>query len=222
MMTDIPRYVVIPHHNRPMAALRCIDSVKDQCDTIFVVENSDKDPLSEPDETLTPYYLLPYDEHPVNLSKAWNIGLDAAERDAHRLGAARWDVAVLNDDSLVPDGWFEAVSKNMRTQGAAAGCSGPHLVTLKQPGPVPLSMRMQGWAFMITGETGLRADETFRWWYGDSDLDWQARRAGGMAMVQGYYTQNMFADQSTRGVLAEQAQEDARQFDIKWEGLKAW
>lgn len=221
-MNDIPRYVVIPHYNRPGVALQCIESVKAQSDTIFVVENSDTNPLSEPDETLTPYYLLPYEEHPVNLSKAWNIGLDAAEKDARRMGAPRWDVAILNDDALVPAGWYDAVSKNMRSQGAAAGCSGPHLVTLKAPGPVPLSMRMQGWAFMITGETGLRADETFRWWFGDSDLDWQARRLGGMAMVKGYYTQNMFADQSTRGTRAIQAQEDARQFDIKWNGLKAW
>jgi glycosyltransferase involved in cell wall biosynthesis len=215
------RVAVIPTYNRPDIAKDCIASVYPQVDLVFAIDNGDKEPM--PDDTENAYkhwYVIPYGEQPGNLSRAWNLGIEVADAEAG--GHETWDIIVLNDDAIIPEGWVEAVSHAMREHGAAAGCSGLHDVILRQPGPVNLSMRMQGWAFMLRGEAKLRADEQFEWWYGDSDLDWQARQAGGMSMIRGYPTQNRFADQSTHGIRQVQAAADGARFLEKWGGLRAW
>lgn len=38
---------------------------------------------------------------------------------------------------------------------------------------------------MLRGEAGLRADEDFVWWFGDSDLSWCACQSGGCLLVPG-------------------------------------
>jgi hypothetical protein len=42
---------------------------------------------------------------------------------------------------------------------------------------------MIGYAFALRGSAGLFADEDLCWWWGDSDLDWRARGAGGVTSV---------------------------------------
>ncbi len=206
---------VITHYNRPLVCLAAIQSVAPQVDGVVVVDNSDTDPMPGG----SGWSRIAYDEHPCNLSRAWNLGIDWAQEQAT---TDQWEVVIMNDDAEVPDGWVDAVRTNMRDQGAVAGCSGDHDVVLRSPGPVPLSMRMQGWAFMLAGEKGLRIDEQFEWWFGDSDIDWQARLAGGMAMIRGFRTNNKFADGYTVGHRQVQAAADAERFNRKWGGLRAW
>jgi hypothetical protein len=71
-------------------------------------------------------------------------------------------------------------------------------------------------AFVIRGETGMRADEAMRWWYFDSDLDQRARLAGGVLYVRGPQVTNSLANTTTTGVLAEQAEKDRAVFEAKW------
>jgi hypothetical protein len=71
-------------------------------------------------------------------------------------------------------------------------------------------------AFVIRGEVGLRADESMRWWYFDTDLDQQARLAGGVLSVPGPRVANSLANSTTVGPLAEQAQKDQHTFMAKW------
>lgn len=212
---------VITHYNRPDVCREAIRSVREQVDLVVVVDNSDTDPLPEDEEnTYKHWYRIDYDEHPCNLSRAWNLGIDWAQAEIG--DEQQWEVIIMNDDAEVPPGWVDAVRSAMRQHGAAAACSGEHDVILRDPGPVPLSMRMQGWAFMLAGEKGLRIDEQFEWWFGDSDIDWQARLQGGMVMIRGFRTNNKFADGYTVGHRQVQAAADAGRFNRKWGGLRAW
>jgi hypothetical protein len=71
-------------------------------------------------------------------------------------------------------------------------------------------------AFVIRGEAGLRADESLRWWFGDSDLDWQCRQAGGVLNVPGPRATNALANSTTVGGLQAQAEADEAAFKAKW------
>lgn len=221
----IPRYAVITSYNRPDVALDCIGSIGNQADTIFVVDNSDEKPVPMPDDfsSVTPYYVLPYPDQPVNLSALWNIGIKAAHADAERMGAELWDVAIFNDDCIVPGDWFERVQKAMRDTTAVACCTGPVTSFTQTPGPVPLHMRLTGWAFMLRGETGLLADEErFHWWCGDDDIDWSARQQGGMLMIRGGAVENRFPNGYTNGYRAARVATDMENFVNKWNGMRAW
>ena len=132
---------------------------------------------------------------------------------------------MLNDDAVPPPGWWDAVSGAMGDTGCAAGFS-DIWGTLHAPRPMTradgdIMTRMCGWAFMLRGEVGLRLDERFRWWWGDTDLDWRAREAGGVVMVPGYPVGNTLANTSTVGALAEQAGRDRAAFIEKW-GYAPW
>jgi hypothetical protein len=79
---------------------------------------------------------------------------------------------------------------------------------------------MSGWAFMVRGESGLRFDEQFQWWYGDSDLERQVKEAGKFTVcVGGCFARHLDPLRSTLedpGRLA-QAEADEAAFAEKWE-----
>jgi GT2 family glycosyltransferase len=51
--------------------------------------------------------------------------------------------------------------------------------------PEMAGQTLSGWCFMLRGEAGLRFDEQFEWWYGDSDLQRQVEAAGGKVVCIG-------------------------------------
>ena len=233
-MTYIPRLAVVPTHNRPAELARLIAAIAPQCDHLVIIDNASDPPVPkfEIDEWPAGRSGQPHscwikvvrdDEQPPNLSRLWNVGLNLAA-NLYR-GLPAFDVAVLNDDAVPPPGWWDAVSGAMRANGAAAACSDPHgtltspLVKVQPDGDI--MGRMCGWAFMLRGEAGLRVDERFRWWFGDTDLDWRARRTGGMVVVPGFAAGNTGANSSTVGVLAEQAGRDRETFTEVW-GYAPW
>jgi hypothetical protein len=161
------------------------------------------------------------EEQPPHLSRFWNVLLDRCEEQA--VADREWDVAVFNDDSIVPGGWFDTVATAMRATDAVAAFTDtfgrqpvPTLMTHLDNDPMT---RMCPWAFVMRGEAGLRADEDMRWWYFDTDLDLRARQAGGVLSVPGPRVVNAHANSTTVGVLAEQAQNDRAVFEAKWPAL---
>jgi len=214
----IPNYAIIPTSDRPEVALTCIESVRTQVDVIYVIDNGETEKL--PDSTA--YSLIPFDRkgQTVNLSMLWNMGLTQAMLHATIIKQVdQWDVAILNDDTIIPDGWFKAVSSAMRGNAVAAACSGPTGRVHREPGPVPLHTRMRGWAFMLAGEKGIRANEELHWWYGDDDLDWKSRQAGGMIMIPGYPVQHLSPNGLMTPELQVQAGQDARVFLDYWKKM---
>ena len=80
---------------------------------------------------------------------------------------------------------------------------------------------MTGWAFMLAGEKGITADERLVWWFGDDDLDWKSRQAGGTLRIPGYPVQNRFPNGQHTGEREEQASRDRATFESIW-GRAPW
>ena len=217
------RYAVIPTYNRPDILLRALAAACAEADRVFVIDNGDDPDLEAPRGD--GWYVLGVPMRPPNLSKLWNIGINLAAEHAYMRRAEQWDVAVLNDDAIIPPGWFTAVSTQMRNWEAAAGSSGLGASTgayvHRTPGTTALPLRLQGHAFILKGEAHLRADERLEWWCGDNDLDMQARRAGGTVIIGGWPVEHLHPDQSTRGELAAQTGVDMATFVDKW-GWRPW
>lgn len=218
------RFAVIPTRGDRFDVLQqCAEAIRPQVDRIILVDNSDRGRFFN--DGYRPHVTVVHcDEQPPNLSRLWNLGIQAASDLAWKTQpASHWEVAVLNDDAIVSPRWFQELAEAMRSAGAAAasfcGDGGPWLH--KTPGVTPLSQRLCGWAFILAGELGVRADERLRWWCGDNDLDMQSRRLGGTLVLPGDPVRHLFPNQSTTGVLAEQTAVDMATFVEKW-GFRPW
>lgn len=219
------RFAVITTYNRPDVLLRSLAAACAEADTVFVIDNGDDPERMAPVSTDGQWFVAQVPMRPPNLSKLWNIGIHLAAAQAEELHTPMWDVAVLNDDAIIPPGWFGHVAGLMRAWGCAAASSGmpaggPHHIH-RTPGTTALHHRMQGFAFVLKGEAHLRADERLSWWCGDNDLDMQGRQAGGTVIVAGYPVEHLYPDQSTTGELAAQTGIDMATFVEKW-GFRPW
>lgn len=162
----------------------------------------------------------------INISAWWNLGLEEAEVQANTCNPERaalcgWDVAVLNDDCLPPAGWFDAVSVAMRAVGSVAGCSGHRSHTARMAGPISLWDRMTGFAFMVRGESGIRAEEGLLWYYTDDHIDWTARAMGGMTMIGTHPVEHLHPNGQMTTELHVQTGFDRKRFIELW-GRAPW
>lgn len=217
------KFALILAHNRPSETQDVIDDIKDQVDYILVVDNASEPPmhtlLKKP---ITPLTFLRDMTQPANLPRLWNLGFD----QILMIAEPKWKIAVLTDDVRIPEGWFDVVADAMDRTGAVAGCTSPwngHLTQelLKLAPDADIMNRMYGPAFMIRGESHLRANEELKWWWNDTDLDWRARGAGGMVVVPSHPVVNRYPNASTVGVNAEQAGRDRETFKATW-GWNPW
>lgn len=219
---------VILTHNRPELLVDCVAAIGPQVDLVLVVDNASDPPVDHralPASPEHPVLVVQVPDQPPNLARFWNMALDILLKWPGS-GDPR-NVAFLCDDTTVPDGWMTAVVAAMVETGAAAGCSNPsghpHPPQVKHEPDSDLMGRMVGWAFVLDTTKGLRADESMHWWWFDTDLDWQARKAGGMVMIGGYAVPNHRYCEYTNTVpgLAERAGQDQQAFAAKW-GRVPW
>jgi hypothetical protein len=220
----VPRYAIIPTHNRPARLLALVASLGRQCDAIVIVDNASAPPVGG--EKLRAAVaggctveVLRDEEQPPHLSRFWNVMLDrvAELNDGRAMPVDGWDVAILNDDAIIPAGWYDACSNGLRGhETAVIAHTTPTRPALLTELGNDRNNRMTPHAFVLRGESGLRADESMRWWYFDSDFDQCARQAGGVLSVSGPRVLNSLANTTTVGVLAEQALTDKATFDAKW------
>ncbi len=225
-----PAYAVIPTRDRHDMLADCINSVIDQVDAVYIIDNGSQPPI-DPDQWAprvdgTPRVMSAVVElDPPNISRLWNLGLQLAEQAHAYAGWNRWeplDIVVLNSDVVVPPGWVGALSAAMRSTRAVLAypdqCGGQQQILHTEAEPVDLRQRITGYAYMLRGEAGLRLDEQLAWWYSDDDLDWHARQAGGALLVPGIPVQHRDPNGSTdaRPELQEQAGRDRATFVTKW------
>lgn len=218
----MPSYAIVLAHNRPELLARCLEAIAPQVDRIHVVDNASEPPLRKMLEAW-PLNMVMYENsmQPPNLSKLWNSQLDLIERIEHGRSDC-WEVAMLCDDAIAPFGWFASVQQGIRASGAAAGSTGPlgprDAAFLETTLIANVYTRMCGWAFVLAGEKGLRADESMHWWYCDSDLDFQARQSGGMMLVPGPSVPNDLpgAWTNAKPELGTRAGLDREAFRAKW------
>lgn len=159
---------------------------------------------------------------PVNLSKLWNMGLNAAENLA---GGEEFTVAVFNDDLTLPPGLVQAFADKLQREGSSAvyAHSYTDLPNMTNHDPWHLGNRMVGFAFALRGSDGLRADEDLLWWWGDSDLDWRARQKRGVCALGvptlQHHDPNGYTNRNPE--LTAQAGRDRETFYRKW-GFLPW
>lgn len=120
----------------------------------------------------------------TNIHRWWNRGIDACVDRGARY------VLVINDDVLLGEDTVPALLAAMQDTGATLATPGdvtePTLVT----DPDKYRGRtLVGSCWLLDTSHGLRPDEAYRWWYGDDDLDWRARRDhGGVVAVPCTFT----------------------------------
>lgn len=216
-----PRFVVIPTTGRA-CLYDCLEAITPQVDHVFGIwarqeALDDKWPTG-----LDVIEVVPTTEK-RNISRWWNTGIDKAKWMANVAEAKQWDIAILNDDVIVPPDWFERVAGRMRNMQVAAASMGTvHLPVLHtRPGTTRLDQRMSGFAFILAGELGVRADESLEWWCGDNDIDMQSRLKGGTLILPDTGVKHLYPDQSTTGELAAQTAVDMQRFVDKW-GFRPW
>lgn len=195
----IPRFSIILTHDRPELLRQCIDAIEPQSDLVLVIDNA-SNPLAVYDGPSLKVKLLHIPDQPPNLSALWNRGfrwLAAGTEDFH----SAWDIAVLCDDTVPSEGWYEAVSTCMRQHGCVAGSTHQWYAVsspVVKTGPDgDLAGRMCGWAFMVAGEKKLMADEDLKWWWADTEMDWRARSNGGMVICPGPVVHNIHPNDFT-------------------------
>lgn len=220
-MTAPRTWAVVPSAGRPMLD-DLIDSLKGQVYDVIVVANNwqRSDPARRLESSGLPVVVVEGGDD-RNISRWWNIGIDLAAQHAAWLGDTEWNTVVANDDVIVPEGWVESMSAAMRSTPAVLAypdqCGGHQQILHTKAEPVDLRQRITGYAYMLRGETDLRADESMAWWYSDDDLDWQARQQGGALLVPDLSVEHRAPNLSTdeRPELQQQAGRDRETFIAK-------
>lgn len=222
MRSNTPTFAIIPTNGRDCFR-RCLEAVYDQVDRVYVVEGG-------PDAKVLNDGFDDYDftiirEPELNISRWWNLGLQLIANRARATNLAKWNVVILNDDAIIHPQWVRTVEAAMRGMGVAAGCTGsptpiPTLHT--QPGPVGLATRMQGFAFMLAGEKGVRANEQLKWYFSDDHVDWLSRQQGGMVCLPGNLVEHLYPDGQVTPEIQEQIARDAHTFTQYWNGMRPW
>lgn len=237
------RFAVILTHNRPALLAETVAAIGPQVDMVVVIDNASDpavrlDALPAGDRKAVVLRVL---TQPPNLSELWRAGMARCLPDwseANRLKAIRepvvadvlppfW-VAFLCDDAPPPPGWFDVVVEAMVSTGAVAGATSPWPFggppRIKTTPDRDLMGRMPGWAFILDGRSPVLPDERFQWWWGDTDIDWQARQHGGMVLVGTHTVPNREPDHWTavKPELGARCGLDRLAFEEKWVQPAPW
>ena len=218
----IPTYVIIPTRDRPQIALDCIESICHQATTIVILNNGYlPGRISFQENRPNVFWTdLPQTDSP-NIQALWNVGIKFAEL-ATRDIVDEWNVLILNDDVICPSNLVEQLNNRMRATSAVLAYpdqfGGTEEILHKEAAPVDLKTRITGYAYMLRGESRIRLDEGFGWWYGDDDLDWRCREAGGSLLVPGCAVEHRYPNAMTNAnpALVAQTAIDRQTFINKW------
>ena len=215
--------VVLTHNRHAYLADLLTDLSADIPGDRIVVVDHGSDPPVTPDPWAA---RVVRDDGPANISRLWNVGLNAADDSAWTNG---YHVAVLNDDLRIPAGALPALSAALTKHKATIAFPDQHhtlrpgkVAVTHARGPYNLFHRMSGYCWVLDGNTGLRLDESLVWWYGDDDLEWQAAELGGVVRVGGVHVDHLLPNGSLGSPsLAAQTGLDRTAFIAKW-GEPPW
>ena len=104
-----------------------------------------------------------WDLEPVNIHRWWNHGIDMA-----RTSGADY-IAVLNDDLILRNNPINKIANRMYNTKSVLGYPVPNIGI--------------GYCWVLDIKSNIRADENFRWWYGDDDIRMQATILGEVIYV---------------------------------------
>jgi hypothetical protein len=104
-----------------------------------------------------------WDLEPVNIHRWWNHGIDMA-----RESNADY-IAVLNDDLILKNNPINKIANRMHDTKSVIGYPVPNIGI--------------GYCWVLDIKSNIRADENFKWWYGDDDIRMQATILGEVIYV---------------------------------------
>jgi hypothetical protein len=104
----------------------------------------------------------------INIQRWWNVGID----EAVRRGAT--EVILANDDIVVGPDTMTTLAQELVKSGATLATPGSRRQLHRSRWTIQRRLDGSLWALSI--RDGLRPDESYRWAYGDDELDLQARR----------------------------------------------
>jgi hypothetical protein len=215
----ITTWAVVPTKNRPQLVRDLLATLSGQVQGTVVVDNNDvQDEFAVPGMKVMNIH---HPGYPPNISELLNIGLNAIDT---ALAPPEWNVVLMNDDVLCPQGWVASLNDAMRATTAVMaytdrqGRREPVLYTVPPRSPFDTATVC---ACMVRGEAHLQLDETMQWWYSDTDLDYRCRQMGGVLAVPGPIPEHLFPSVQTVNdpVLTAQANRDRETFDAKWHGV---
>jgi hypothetical protein len=196
---------------------------RDHC----VLVTTQPDPITEFDG-----HLLLFDSEEINLSKWWNLALDHIEKQQSiDVGGGKfsaveinpYDVVWLSSDVLFHPNDIEWTRHVMREEDCImAGPdwhgslpAGDRLIR-RDNTKHELVTRIPGIAFVIAGETGIRADEEFRWWLADDDFEWTHRVNGGTVLIADASLMHLTGGHPLDSQRLVAWHEDLEKFRTKW------
>lgn len=224
-MATVKTFAVIPTKDRTAMLRTCIESLRDQVEKIVIINTHPEGVQAWPEEDKVveiPCYVS--EDNPPNISYWWNLGMDCVDVLAEDLD--EWNILVVNDDLIAFSGLVEKLSTAMRDTTAVLASpnqSGESLIFQGEDSLMDYDTRLTGYIYMLRGERHIRIDESLKWWWSDTDLDYRARKLGGAVKVphcpvvhldpNGYTTRDPYLNRQT--LL------DRETFIQKW-GLAPW
>lgn len=213
------KWAVIPSCCRPNELAELVSALVADDVNVVIVDTGYDLPWDASDPMIT---VLHDREGEKNISRWWNTGLRWVAGWMAAYSGEEYCVAVLNDDIRIPDKFVTQLAAALDEYGTDVSYPDQfnggtqRYDAHRAPG---LHYRMAGYAFCLRGSAGIFADETIKWWYGDDDIEWQARRGRGTVCVGNLTVQHLYPSSTTIGELAEQANRDRVTFENKWRGL---
>lgn len=130
------------------------------------------------------------DSGQLNISRWWNRGIEMA-----------WDygadlVAVLNDDALPDDFWWDSIERNIGNNSGASGMN--H------------NKAIMGWAFVLQDKT-IRCDESIKWYFTDDVVQIRCKNANGFKLIKNLEVKNTRARESEDSFV-RQIERDRQEF----------
>lgn len=217
---DVPTFVVIPGRDRHDMTVDLLGDLADQGAHVFLYDNG-----SSPSYADTIGQRVDIGQHvDVDIIDAADMGLHDMWADGimrARARSPRCNIAILNNDLRVEPDFLRKLALAMRARDDVWIAYPDVRGAVEYGRVVPTEgdgQTMTGFAFMLRGESDLNVDTDFAWWYGDWDLELQARAAGKYVVtVGGVKVEHLEPTLSTRGERLEQAKADEARFAEKWD-----
>ena len=227
MKNKVPLYAIIPCLNRHGMLSDLLNSIDFDPDYVVIVDTGSSPKLEVLFSGNAIILNEPLDSE-RNVQKWFNLALNKIDELALERSEKEYDVAVLNSDLIVEKQVLLQLQVALRFSDSIishpdySGELGAGEVSVnKTIGPVSARYRMTGCCFVLRGDSGIRFDEEFQWWFGDDDIEWRARVLGGVARVGKLEFIHLDPSGSMRDMpeLNEKARQDQDLFISKWGSL---
>jgi hypothetical protein len=159
VMTDnnLNIWMTIPTGTRRQYLADIINESQISPEKIVIVHTVESEPIEGVNNV--------WDLDPVNIHRWWNRGIDIA-----RTFGADY-IAVLNDDLRLKNNPINKIAYGMKELKGTLGY------------PLPYSGHLPGYCWVLDIKSNIRADENFRWWYGDDDIRLKAKEIGEVVYI---------------------------------------